>query len=114
LKKKTSLLIDDFQKSKKSGWIKLLFWLQSFVCRKADVIIVPSEYISELVRGWGVPKEKIEVIDKKIEILPKVEQECPKCKNAHAYFWLLQTRSADEAETTFYKCTKCNYTWRTY
>ena len=62
LKRKTDLLIDDFQKSKKSGWIRLLFWLQSFICRKADVIIVPSEYISELVRGWGVPKEKVEVV----------------------------------------------------
>lgn len=59
-------------------------------------------------------RERIEVIDKKIETLPKVEQECPKCKNGKAYYWLLQTRSADEAETTFYKCTKCNYTWRTY
>lgn len=59
-------------------------------------------------------KEKIEVVDKRIEILPKVDQECPKCRNSKAYYWLMQTRSADEAETTFYKCTKCNYTWRAY
>ena len=59
-------------------------------------------------------KEKIEVVDKSFETLPKVDQTCPKCKNSKAYFWLLQTRSADEAETTFYKCTKCNHTWRTY
>ncbi len=62
LNKKTDLLIDDFQKSKKGGWIKILFWLQSFVCRKANKIIVPSEYISKLVQGWGVAKDKIRVV----------------------------------------------------
>ena len=60
------------------------------------------------------PKGKIEVVEKKVEILPKVDQECPKCKNKKAYFWQVQTRAADEAETTFYKCTKCGHTWRIY
>ena len=62
LKKKTVLLIDDFQSSEKKGWIKILFWLQSLICRKADAVVVPSEYISRLAQGWGVPKEKIQVI----------------------------------------------------
>ncbi|MBI2112883.1 transcription factor S, partial [Candidatus Woesearchaeota archaeon] len=25
-----------------------------------------------------------------------------------------QTRGADEPETRFFRCTKCNYTWREY
>ncbi len=62
LKQKTDLLIDDFQKSKKKGWIKILFWLQSLVCRKAYRVIVPSEYICKLVQGWGVAKDKIRVV----------------------------------------------------
>ncbi|MBI2676578.1 MAG: glycosyltransferase family 4 protein [Candidatus Yanofskybacteria bacterium] len=62
LKGRTDLLIDDFQNSKKNGRVKMLFWLQSLICRKADMVIVPSEYISRLVQGWGVPKEKIQVI----------------------------------------------------
>ena len=45
---------------------------------------------------------------------PIVEITCPKCKNKKAYFWTLQTRAADESETKFYKCTKCNHTWRVY
>ena len=57
-------------------------------------------------------KDKIEVVDKTIEVNPKVDIECPKCSNMKAYFWTLQTRAADEAETRFYKCTKCSHRWR--
>lgn len=45
---------------------------------------------------------------------PIVEMDCPKCKNKKAYFWTLQTRASDESETKFYKCTKCENTWRKY
>jgi len=45
---------------------------------------------------------------------PVVEIKCPSCKNKEAYFWTMQTRAADESETKFYKCTKCNHTWRVY
>ena len=48
------------------------------------------------------------------EINPKVEIECSKCKHKEAFFWTKQTRSSDEAETKFYKCTKCKHTWRDY
>ncbi|NOJ29052.1 MAG: hypothetical protein DA328_02670 [Nitrososphaeraceae archaeon] len=48
------------------------------------------------------------------ETLPTINIECPKCKNDNAYWWMLQTRSADEATTQFYRCSKCNYTWRNY
>lgn len=48
------------------------------------------------------------------EVNPKVEIECPKCKHKEAFFWTKQTRSSDEAETKFYKCTKCKHTWREY
>ncbi|MEM1684906.1 MAG: transcription factor S [Nanopusillaceae archaeon] len=39
---------------------------------------------------------------------------CPKCENHGAYFWTLQTRASDEAETKFFKCVKCGYVWRSY
>ncbi|MCH4814473.1 MAG: transcription factor S [Saccharolobus sp.] len=39
---------------------------------------------------------------------------CPSCKNDEAYFWILQTRRADEPPTRFYKCTKCGKVWREY
>ena len=47
---------------------------------------------------------------------PVVQITCAKCKNKEAYFWTSQTRSSDESETKFYKCTdvKCKHTWRDY
>ena len=46
--------------------------------------------------------------------LPTTTVECPKCGNNTAFWWMLQTRSADEATTQFYRCTKCVHTWRNY
>jgi transcription factor S len=49
-----------------------------------------------------------------LDVLPTTNVECPRCKNDVAFWWMLQTRSADEATTQFYRCTKCNHTWRNY
>ena len=46
--------------------------------------------------------------------LPTVSAHCEKCGNGEAVWWMLQTRSADEATTQFYRCTKCGHTWRNY
>ncbi len=60
-------------------------------------------------------KKKIIVVSEKdSEIHPVIEEKCPECGNKKAYFWTMQTRSTDEAETKFFKCTKCSFTWRDY
>jgi len=61
-KGKTSLLLNDFQKVKRSGRARILHMLQFSVCKGAHTIIVPSEYLSGIVHGWGIPREKIKVI----------------------------------------------------
>ena len=43
-----------------------------------------------------------------------MKYDCKKCENTEAYFWTLQTRSADEPETRFFKCTKCSTVHREY
>ena len=48
------------------------------------------------------------------ESLPTIQIECGKCGHSEAVWWMLQTRSADEPTTQFYRCTKCSYTWRNY
>jgi len=66
---------------------------------------------SEKIEG----KKRIGVISEKdSEVHPVIEEKCLKCGNKKAYFWTMQTRSTDEAETKFFKCTKCGFTWRDY
>ena len=54
------------------------------------------------------------VADNQESTLAKVKVECSKCNHTEAFFWTLQTRASDEPETEFYKCCKCEYTWREY
>ena len=48
------------------------------------------------------------------ENVDSTEATCPKCAHAKAFFMQIQTRSADEPMTTFYKCCKqeCGHRWR--
>lgn len=57
---------------------------------------------------------EVAVVDEKAETRPIVPAECRSCGNDQAYFWSRQTRSGDEAETRFFRCTKCGKTWREY
>ncbi|XP_015176934.1 PREDICTED: DNA-directed RNA polymerase III subunit RPC10 [Polistes dominula] len=42
------------------------------------------------------------------------DERCPKCSHPRAFFMQIQTRSADEPMTTFYRCCnpKCCHKWR--
>ena len=59
-------------------------------------------------------KETIAIVEEEEEINPIIEMKCTKCKNKKCYFWTQQTRSSDESETKFYKCTECKHSWRVY
>ena len=97
-------------------------------CKKCGSLLIPgdrgmicsqcghSEGGEVTLKNKSRKSEKIDVVGSKQskEVLPETQQECEKCGHNLAYFWTVQTRSADEPETVFYKCTKCNYTWRSY
>ena len=74
---------------------------------KEKVKINTSEKINER-------KEVAVVKSKDTPTLPIINEPCKKCKNNECYFWTVQTRAADEAETKFFKCTKCENTHRDY
>ncbi len=74
---------------------------------KGKVKLISSEKITE-------KKEVAVVSNKDMQVLPIVDEKCKNCKNEKAFFWTVQTRSGDEAETKFFKCTKCEFTWREY
>jgi DNA-directed RNA polymerase subunit M/transcription elongation factor TFIIS len=63
---------------------------------------------------WASPSDiRIIESDKVPEPDPITDSvECPKCGNKHAFWWIVQTDSADEPSTQFFRCTKCNHTWR--
>jgi len=59
-------------------------------------------------------KAEVVVIENEPSTLPTTRAKCTKCGNDKAYWWMRQTRSADEPSTRFYRCTKCGNTWREY
>ena len=102
-------------------------------CPKCGGILIPKKegkkiiavcpkcgYKSREVKETKLEEKRIKkepevgVVETEFEHLPVTEEECPKCGNKKAYYWLLQTRAGDEPETRFYKCTKCKHTWREY
>ncbi len=52
--------------------------------------------------------------DQKIQTMPTIKVECPKCGNNLVFIWQVQTRGGDEASTQFMRCTKCGHTFREY
>ena len=62
------------------------------------------------------PKKEIVVMgkDEGIAELPRTKIMCPKCEHMEAFWWMQQTRGADEPPTMFYRCIKCGHSWRSY
>ncbi len=64
------------------------------------------------------PKDMIIVVDANepppTAVVLKGKIRCPRCGHDEVYFWMQQTRSADEPPTRFYRCAKCGYSWREY
>lgn len=74
----------------------------------------------ELKQSKEIPKEKV---NREFNVFegsegeeshPTITIDCAKCGHDEAVWWMLQTRSADEPTTQFYRCVKCKYTWRNY
>jgi DNA-directed RNA polymerase subunit M len=62
----------------------------------------------------GIERSETPVVSHEADVRPIVDAKCPKCKHTKARFWEIQTRSADEPATRFYKCVNCGHTWREY
>ena len=98
----------------------------SFYCEKCENIVLYSEntfYCSICNHKTVFVKPKTKCIQfntktdngiiKRNESLGNFcEILCEKCENNTAQFIEMQTRSADEPATIFYKCTKCGFSWK--
>ncbi|MCL2288802.1 MAG: transcription factor S [Candidatus Bathyarchaeota archaeon] len=103
------------KKSKTGKKVSLVLACQKCGYKKteADVTIEPK--VTKIIQHS--PQQFVAVIGKeeqKLNTLPTVRVECPKCGNNTAYVWQVQTRGADESSTQFLRCTKCSYTYREY
>ncbi len=61
-------VLDEFLKKKHGFRVSFFQWLESYAAKKADKIIVPSEYLKKVILNWGLKKEKIEVIYNSFEL----------------------------------------------
>jgi len=106
-------------------------WVKFCPKKNCGTILTPSEKDDKIVlqcakcgyetssggKSYAKTKteEKVVVIGKnaqKIRTLPTAKVECPKCSHNEALYWLVQTRGADESSTQFFRCEKCQHTWR--
>ena len=74
--------------------------------KSSDKIITPKKNRETIV---VIGKE-----DQGLKTNPTTKIKCPKCAHNLAYTWQVQTRSGDEGATQFFRCTKCNHTFRLY
>lgn len=58
--------------------------------------------------------ENVKMLGEDIDVGPVTTETCPECGHDRATYKMLQTRSADEAPTRIFTCTKCKHTWRAY
>jgi DNA-directed RNA polymerase subunit M len=70
--------------------------------------------VSERINNTKKSVTVISKEDQKMNTLPTLKVECPKCGNNLVYVWQVQTRGGDESSTQFMRCTKCGHTFREY
>jgi len=90
---------------KEDGRKNMLVCSCGYVSKEEEDILLQENFKKE---------NKVSILDPNVDVLPKTDEECPKCKHKVAYFWTVQTRAGDEAETRFFECENCKHRWRDY
>ena len=83
-------------------------------CNSCDYTNDMSDDNQYEVAGKINESEGVKMLGEDVDVGPVTNETCPECGNDKATYKLLQTRSADEAPTRIFKCTKCKHTWRAY
>ena len=81
-------------------------------CGNEKTFTRPNTFITK-VRIY--PRENLVILGKKEQKYrrtPKFKVYCPKCGNDRAYGWVVHLGSLEQSSTQFYRCTKCNHTFR--
>jgi transcription factor S len=92
----------------------------AMTCPKCGYVLKDAPPIANSKVGTKVIthslQQQVTVVSKadEVDTMPTMRMECPKCSNMIVYVWQVQTRGGDEAMTQFFRCTKCNHTFREY
>jgi glycosyltransferase involved in cell wall biosynthesis len=54
--------IDAFQRSRKTPLVEYLKMARAWEVQHVDHVIVPSQYLRQMVTGWGAPPDRVQVI----------------------------------------------------
>ncbi|MBP3792091.1 MAG: transcription factor S [Methanobrevibacter sp.] len=85
--------------------------LKCNTCGYSDKLEDNNEYeVSREIKA----EETVKMLGEDVNVGPETNETCPECGHDKATYKLLQTRSADEAPTRIFTCTKCKHTWRAY
>lgn len=86
-----------------------------FFCRTCPYIHAVHGTVNKEISGLK-RKEVDDVMggEEQWELANSTQASCPKCTHGEAYFFEMQTRSADEPATTFYRCAnaECAHQWK--
>ena len=83
-------------------------------CGYSEDLSNEEEYAISRKKELEEVEDTVKMLGDDVDIRPTTREICPECGNDEAYYDLKQTRSADEAPTRFFTCTKCKHSWREY
>jgi glycosyltransferase involved in cell wall biosynthesis len=71
LNHRTSDSVEDFQRRRQHARDEAVKRLRAWVTRRASRVIVPSRYLADIVAGWGVARERIDVVYNAPDLAPE-------------------------------------------
>ena len=84
-----------------------------FVCPSCGYSKEPANSKSSyVVSSKSKNSDNVVVVKDEIVPYPIVKATCERCGNTEAYYYSVQTRGGDEAETVYLTCTKCKHVWK--
>ena len=69
----TSLGIEEFQRTRHGPLIRAFQFIQRIYTALSTVVVVPSGYVGDFVRGWGAAAKKIRVVHNALTEIPEIK-----------------------------------------
>lgn len=83
-----------------------------FVCRNCPYILPVVKQLSRIRKLQAKADTDVLGGDAAWDAAAQTDAVCPHCDHRRAYYMQLQTRSADEPMTVFYRCVECKKRWK--